>query len=265
MEAWHHMAALVAALGGGPGLGRGGVGRLEVSADQPRDVVDAMQDVALRLNYMVGQITPEEFRWQDANYDRDSALGRELLFLIADNQWARATSETIDIARSDTVETTIKIDVDFDRITHEAFRDRTGQLWLPILVLPPLQQRLPDPDPFSTLTVTDVTGTRLSTLPNADVRHRVAAALTEIIVNMAEARLPDVGGPDFSATRDHRLMLSAAIYRLLRSGHVPAAVRTTGLPGRQVAVRPPPRVRRARRCGADLLAHYSTLPARTGP
>jgi len=224
-----------------------------------------MQDVALRLNYMVGQITPEEFRWQDANYDRDSALGRELLFLIADNQWARATSETIDIARSDTVETTIKIDVDFDRITHEAFRDRTGQLWLPILVLPPLQQRLPDPDPFSTLTVTDVTGTRLSTLPNADVRHRVAAALTEIIVNMAEARLPDVGGPDFSATRDHRLMLSAAIYRLLRSEHVPAAVRTRDVPARQVADGPLPRFGRVRRDVGDLLEHYSTLLTGTGP
>src|SRR5260370_36227258 len=101
------MAALVAALGGGPGLGRGGVGRLEASADQPRDVVDAMQDGALRLNYMVGQVTPEEFRWQDANYDRDSALGRELLFLIADNLWARATAITSDLARSDTLETPI--------------------------------------------------------------------------------------------------------------------------------------------------------------
>ena len=27
----------------------------------------------------------------------DSALGRELLFLIANNEWARATSEIIDI------------------------------------------------------------------------------------------------------------------------------------------------------------------------
>jgi hypothetical protein len=118
-------------LGCGSALG-GGAGWLAVTAGQPQEV-DAMQDVALRLDYVVGQITPEEFRWQDANYDRDSALGRELLFLIADSQWARATSETIDIARSDTIETTIKIDVDFDRISHEAFRDRPGQLWLPVL------------------------------------------------------------------------------------------------------------------------------------
>src|ERR1035438_1456575 len=92
------------------GFGRG-AGWLAVTAGELQDV-DAMQDVAFRLDYMVSQITPEEFRWQDANYDRDSALGRELLFLIADSQWARATSETIDIARSDTIETTIKIDVD---------------------------------------------------------------------------------------------------------------------------------------------------------
>src|ERR1700685_4286284 len=52
-------------------------------------------DVAVRLDYMVSQITEEEFRWQDANYDRDSALGRELLFLIADNGWSRATTERI--------------------------------------------------------------------------------------------------------------------------------------------------------------------------
>ena len=99
----------------------------------------AHRDVAVKLNYFIRQITPEEFRWQDANYDQDSALGRELLFLIANNEWSRATSEIIDIARSDTVETTIKIDVDLSRIAHEAFRGRTGQLWLPVLVLPPLR------------------------------------------------------------------------------------------------------------------------------
>ena len=193
----------------------GSTGVTEMGSDKSPDL-KALQDVAVRLDYMVGQITPQEFSWQDVHYDRDSASGRELLFLIADNQWSRATSETIDIGRSDAVDTTIKIDVDFDLITHEAFRGRTGQLWLPVLVLPPLQRRLPEPDPFSTLTVTDANGTQLTTLPSADVRHRVAAALTEIIVNMAQARLPDVGGPDFSATRDHRLILSAAIYRLLR-------------------------------------------------
>jgi hypothetical protein len=181
---------------------------------------DEIRAVADQLRAIVGQITPEEFRWQEGNYDRDSPLGRELLFLIANNEWARATAETIDITRSDAVETMIKIDTDLDRITHEAFRHRTGRLWLPVVVLPPLRQRLPEPDPFVTLTVTDAGGNLLATLPSADVRHRISAALAEIIVNMAVARWPGMRGDGPTATRDQRLLLSAAIYRLLRSERV---------------------------------------------
>ena len=212
--------------------------------------VAGLRDIALRLDYMVGQVTPGEFRWQDANYDRDSALGRELLFLIADDGWVRATSETIDITRPDTVGTTIKIDVDLDRITHEAFYSRAGQFWLPVLILPPLRQRFPEPDPFSTLTVTDAIGIPLSTLPGADVRHRIAAALTEIIINFAVARLPDAGTGIVSATRDHRLLLSAAIYRLLRNDHVPPAameIMKTGAPAWQADSGRLPRIDRVRR------------------
>jgi hypothetical protein len=219
-----------------------------------------LEDVALRLEYMVGQITPEEFGWQDANYDLDSALGRELLFLIADNQWVRTTSEAIDITRSDAFDTTIKIDVDLDRITHEAFRGRNKQLWLPVLVLP-LHQRLPEPDPFSTLTVTDVGGSPLVTLPNADVRHRVAAALTEIILNV-QAWLPSNGESNFSATRDHRLLLSAAVYRLLRNEHVPSNVVQRLVPPRQAAEGYLPRLDRVRHELGGMLGHYSKLLTR---
>jgi len=229
-------------------------------ADPSQDL-GTLEAFALRLDYMVGQITPEEFSWQDANYDRDSALGRELLFLIADNQWVRATSEAIDLTRSDAVDTTIKVDVDLDRITHEAFRGRIGQLWLPILVLPPLRQKLPEPDPFSTLTVTDATGSPLVTLPNADVRHRVAAALTEIILNV-QAWLPSAGDRGFSATRDHRLLLSAAIYRLLRNEHVPTDVLRRKVPPRQAADGHLPRIGRVRRELGNLLEHYSGLLTR---
>lgn len=216
-------------------------------------------DVVLRLDYMVGQITREEFRWQDANYERDSALGRELLFLIAENAWVRATSETINIARSDAIETAIEIDVDFDRITHEAFRDRTGSLWLPVLVLPPIQQWLPEPDPFSTLKVTDASSTPLTTLPSADVRHRIAAALTEIIVNLAAGWLVTLDGGEFTATRDHRLMLSAAIYRLLRSEHVPPAVLELEEPARRTPDAPLSRIGRVRTEIGELLKRYANL------
>jgi hypothetical protein len=220
--------------------------------------VAALREVAVRLDYMICQITPQEFSWQDANYDRDLVHGRELLFLMADDEWVRATSETIGISRADAVDTTIKIDVDLGRVTHEAFRARTGQLWLPVLILPPLQQRLPEPDPFSTLTVTDTGGTRLPALPNTDVRHRIAAALTEMLLAAAEAWPPHADAPGFTAARGHRLVLSAAIYRLLRREHVPAAVLERTVPARRRgAAGPLPRFGRMRRELEDVLDRFS--------
>ena len=161
--------------------------------------------------------------WQEANFDRDSALGRELLYLIANDDWLRATCESIEIERSDSIETKIKVEVDFDRITHEAFSNRPGSsLWLPILVLPPPRHD-PIPDPLSTLLVTAADGSLLASLPSADVHHRIAAALAEVILAIAVARLADVGtgtggqeGAGFIVERWHRHLLSAAIYRLLR-------------------------------------------------
>ncbi len=92
---------------------------------------------ATQLQSMVEQITPEEFYWQQSHYDHDSRHGRELLFLIANHEWVRATSEVIEIQRSDTIKTAIKIDIDLDQITHEAFRSRTGLLWMPVTLFPP--------------------------------------------------------------------------------------------------------------------------------
>ena len=215
-------------------------------------------DVAVRLDYMVSQITEEEFRWQDANYDRDSALGRELLFLIADNGWSRATTERIGVTRSDSLETSIEVDIDLDRVTHEAFRGRTGRIWLPILVLPPLRQS-PESDPQSALAVMDAAGTPQATLADADVTHRIAAAITEIIVNMAVPRLPDSGNGHLSSIRAQRLMLSAAVYRLLRGDHVPSAVLNRQTPPRQVEVGPVRRIGRARRDVGDLLEYFASL------
>lgn len=180
---------------------------------------------AWRVWRFVLSITTEDFLWQESHYDHDSRHGRELLFLIANDEWIRGTSEVTEVNRSDAIDTTIKIDIDLDQITHEAFNDRWGRFWLPIIVLPP---EIPDagsqssvqyrqePDPFAT--VTDASGTLLAMLPNADVRHRISAAMAEIIVNMAVARWigPEDRRP--TATRDQRLVLSAAIYRLLCSG-----------------------------------------------
>ncbi len=178
-------------------------------------------DTADKLRRMVETVSAEEFSWQEAHYDRDSRQGRELLFLMANHEWIRATSEIVGITRSDTVETTIKVDVDLSKITHEAFRDRTGRpIWLPVAVLPPpTEHSRTEPDLFAT--VTDATGKPVPMLPAPDLRHQTSAAMAEIIVKMAISHLPaSAAGPSQPPvdTRDERLLLSAAIYRLLRDG-----------------------------------------------
>src|ERR1700730_13502130 len=181
---------------------------------------------ALELRTVVENVTSEEFSWQESHYDRNSRRGREVLFLIANQECVRATSEIIDITRSDAVDTTIKIDIDLSQITHEAIREGTGRLWLPVVVLAPQvasnaesisDQYRPEPDPFAT--VTNATGDMVAMVSNVDVRHQISAAMAEIIINMVVARWPyseDEARP--TGTRDQRLLLSAGIYRLLRRG-----------------------------------------------
>ena len=167
-----------------------------------RDAKDVV-DWARQLQSIVERITPEEFHWQESHYDHDSRRGRELLFLIANHEWVRATSEIIEIERSDAIDTTLKIDIDLDQITHEAFRKKAGPLWMPITLLPPhyaqsgqlpLRDQRLEPDPFAT--VTDAIGLLLPMLPTADVRHQMSAAMAEIIVNMAISHWPDTSADD---------------------------------------------------------------------
>jgi hypothetical protein len=87
---------------------------------------DSLIELAADLLDAVKAVTPAEFTWQEAHYEHDSRQGHELLFLMANYEWVRATSEIVDIKRSDTIETTIKIDVDLSQVTQEAFRKRTG-------------------------------------------------------------------------------------------------------------------------------------------
>jgi hypothetical protein len=181
---------------------------------------------------MVELVTAEEFHWQEAHYDHDSEQGRELLFLIANHEWVRATSEIVDVVRSDVIETTIKTDIDLGQIKHEAFRGKSGRVWLPIAVLPPQSgPRQLEPDLFAT--VADAAGNLLPLLPADDLGHQMSAALAEIIVNMAVAHWPnwreappgDQGSRSQvhpAATRDQRVLLAAAIYRLLR--HEPRGI-----------------------------------------
>jgi hypothetical protein len=190
---------------------------------------NSLLKLAADLLDAVKAVTPAEFTWQEAHYEHDSRQGRELLFLMANYEWVRATSEIVDIKRSDTIETTIKIDVDLSQVTHEAFRKRTGPVWLPVAILPPYIRREdpgapPDADqgprePDLFATVTDAVGKPVPMMPAADLQHQISAAMAEIIAKMAVSYRPAGSGLALPiATRDQRLLLSAAIYRVLRQG-----------------------------------------------
>ena len=221
--------------------------------------------LAKDLREKVRSVSPDEFYWQESHYDHDSRQGRELLFLMANYEWVRATSEIIDITRSDAIETTIKIDVDLTQITHEAFRKRTGRRWLPIAMLPPeTGQRHFEPDLFAA--VTDAAGDPMPMLPAADLRHQMSAAMAEIIAKMAVSHLPSAvlgqaatshgghhGQGSAVETRDERLLLSAAVYRLLR--YEPS--RNTNARYRRVI--DPPRIKKAKESLLPLLDYYVRL------
>jgi hypothetical protein len=233
-----------------------------VRSSEARDVAHRARQL---LRYVMA-VTAEEFHWQESHYDHDSRHGRELLFLSSNHEWVRASSEIIDISRSDAIDTTIKIDIDLDQIVHEAFRKRTGLLWLPITVLPPqsTEDAQPrsgnsslEPDPFAT--VTDATGKLLPLLPTADIRHRISAAMAEIIVNMAVARWPDSEDERPTATRDQRLLLSAAIYRSLRRDNVGRLILLDSATSESGTSASASRIDNARQQLARLLGRYNGL------
>lgn len=168
------------------------------------------------LIHALGTVTIEDFRRQETRYDLDSRLGRELLYLIANDEWIHTTTEVVDLQKSTTIDATIRVEVNLDRITHEAFREPRDQLWLPLLVLPP---RAAGDDPDRHLTaavplVTDAGGEVLSTLPQLQVRRWVSAALSEIMLNSGAG----LGRANLSApvTCEQRMLLGVAVWRALR-------------------------------------------------
>jgi hypothetical protein len=213
-----------------------------------------------RLLDAVRDVTLEEFRSEDAHFERHSRLGRELLYLVANNGWCRRTTEVVDVSHAQAIDTDVIVDVDLSYADHEAFELDAGITWLPLLALPPmrpvgddtlagrwakwrpgLRRRLrerannEDPDPITSLEVSDASGARVHKLPQAEVRQRLAAALAEIILNVMASRAQRSAlEPVEAMEREHKLLLSAAIRRLLpgaverpteRGGTVPAGVR----------------------------------------
>jgi hypothetical protein len=167
-----------------------------------------------RLLDAVRDVTLEEFRSEDALFERHSRLGRELLFLVANNNWCRRTTEVVEVRQAQAVDTDVIVDVDLAYADHEAFERDAGITWLPLLALPPMlpveeknlatspwstwrpsvrrrlweSRNLEDPDPITSVEVHDAAGTRVHKLPQAEVHQRIAAALAEIILNVMASR-----------------------------------------------------------------------------
>jgi hypothetical protein len=189
-----------------------------------RDELERVADRTRRLLDAVRQVTLEEFRTEDAHFERDSRLGRELLYLTSNNQWCRRTTEIVDISQVQAVDTDVVVDVDLGYVDHEALQPVEGLVWLPLLALPglmPTHRRrgappASDPEPITSLDVSDAVGARVTKLPQAEVHQRLAAALSEIVLNVMANRPEQaetgIGG---EVDRDQKLLLSAAIRRML--------------------------------------------------
>lgn len=251
--------------------------------------------VALRTRRLldaVRDVTLEEFRSEDAHFERHSRLGRELLYLVANSSWCRRTTEVVDARQAQFVDTDVIVDVDLAYADHEAFEPDAGITWLPLLALPPLvrvdgvqppgsrsrwrpgtrrraERQREDPDPFASLEVSDASGARVHKLPRAEVHQRLAAALAEIILNVMANRSQQVEygpgdgdvpiGSASEMERQDKLLLSAAIRRLLSdAGERPAARGGTVPAGVRQA-----RTRLDRVLSTDVeLAEAATLEAR---
>ena len=183
------------------------------------DLVRLAVAVATQLRDATAAVTISEFRAQETGYDEHSRNGRELLYLAANDDWNRGTREVVRVVAANVVDTSIEVHVDLSRVTHEAFRERTGTVWLPLLVLPPVTDpgsgtvRPVAPSPR----VTDAAGATLPPLPQSEARQWTAAALTEIMLNLASLVAPP-GEALTVVRREHRLLLSAAVHRVLRDG-----------------------------------------------
>ena len=188
-----------------------------------KDELERVADRTRRLLDAVRQVTLEEFRTEDAHFERDSRLGRELLYLLSNNEWCRRTTEIVDISQVQAVDTDVVVDVDLTYVDHEAFQPEEGLVWLPLLSLPrlmPTHRRRGSPpatdlEPIASLDVSDATGARVTKMTQGEVHQRLAAALSEIILNVMANRPEQPVAGIGEVDRDQKLLLSAAIRRLL--------------------------------------------------
>ncbi|HZB51799.1 MAG TPA: hypothetical protein VE547_22100 [Mycobacteriales bacterium] len=180
-------------------------------------------------------VTLEEFRLTESRFETDSRLGRELLYLLANTEWVRRTTEILDISRVAAVETRVVVDVDVSYVAHEALRSVDGPLWLPLVALP--RPAGSDPangtDTAVSVDVVDGGGARVAEVPPAEVWRQLAAALSEVLVTRLHRRTGVRDGEGGPATRDAQVLLAAVLARVLTrppadTAGPPAGTRATG-------------------------------------
>jgi hypothetical protein len=189
----------------------------------------------------IGEVTVEEFRVEDFRCERDTRLGRQLLFLLSGTEWTRRTSELVEISRARSVDTEVVVDVDLAYAVHSGFRPDGDRVWLPVLTMPaghesnqepwPARRRRPRPgrrprrrragrspgalpgpaDPVTSLEVSDAAGARVPKVPQSEVQYWLAAAIAELLLNRLPRDPTDASG----AGRDELVLLASAIRRLL--------------------------------------------------
>ena len=178
------------------------------SAAAVDEALSGARTVLSGLGSHIDAVTEHEVRSQDGTFDEDSRAGRELLFLLADDEWVRATTETVTLRSSTLAGTVLRFDVDLSAVAHEAFQAGGDRLALPLLVLtPPAHGR----GMAGPLTVRDGEQRELPVYPQAEVFRRLAAGLAEILLDLAVPRAE----PGSAPTREQRLVLSAALFRFL--------------------------------------------------
>jgi hypothetical protein len=230
----------------------------------------------------IDEVTVEEFRVEDFRCERDTRLGRQLLFLLSSTEWTRRTSELVEISRARSVDTEVIVDVDLAYAVHSSFRPDVDRVWLPVLTMPagqetdpeswPARRRRPrlwwrprrrraarsaDPrpgvaDPVTSLEVSDAGGARVPKVPQSEVQYWLAAAIAELLLN----RLPR-DPSDTAAGRDELVLLASAIRRLLAGNSSFAA----GGPAPAVEGLTSPRARTGERVGAARTALLQAVQA----
>ncbi len=199
---------------------------------------DGLWSIIGWLESAIGHVTVEEFRVEDFRCERDTRLGRQVLFLLSSTDWTRRTTELVSLNRVRSVDTEVVVDVDLSYAVHSGLRPEAGRIWLPLITMPSarpartgeqastaasrwLRRRsappaLP-PDPVTSLEVTDAAGARVPKVPQTEIQHWLGAAMAELLLN----RMPR-GTLEWSPaeSRDERVLLAAAIRRMM-SGRMP--------------------------------------------